>query len=67
MVVDVANGDRPSVQLPRRYSLVIVGPPDEAHDAAAIVHCATQHVAPGGEIVTMVADTADAAAGHRAL
>ncbi len=52
--VVVVNGDWPSVQLPRRYSLVIVEPLDGSHDGAAVVHCAVQHVAPGGEIVVMV-------------
>ena len=51
--VAVVNGDWPSVQLPRRYSLVIVEPPDGSHGVAAILHCAAQHVAPGGEIVVM--------------
>lgn len=51
--VDTVRGDWPSVQLPRRYSLVVVEPSDDA-DAAAVVHCAAQHVAPGGEIVLMI-------------
>jgi len=53
IAVDVANGDWPSVQLPRRYSLVVVEPPTGSDDVAAIVHCAAQHVAPGGEILLM--------------
>lgn len=60
--VDVAHGDWPSVQLPRRYSLVIVEPSSGSHDVAAIVHCAAQHVAPGGEILTMTGADDDAAA-----
>ena len=49
--VVVANGDWPTVQLPRRYALVVVEPPTDSSDVAAIVHCAAQHVAPGGEIL----------------
>jgi rhodanese-related sulfurtransferase len=60
-VVDVANGEWPSVQLSRRYALVVVEPIADVHDAPAIVHCAAQHVAPGGQIVSMLADAHDAA------
>ncbi len=49
--VDVVRGDWPSVQLPRRYSLVIVEPSESRDDDVAVAHCAAQHVHPGGEIV----------------
>ncbi len=60
MAVDAASGDWPSIQLARRYSLVIVEPPHACDNTAAIVHCAAQHVSPGGEIVMVEAgdDTA---------
>jgi rhodanese-related sulfurtransferase len=54
VVVDAVSGDWPSIQLARRYSLVMVEPPAGAHDVASIVHCAAQHVESGGEIVLMV-------------
>ena len=52
--IDAVSGDWPSVQLARRYSLVIVESPEGSHGAAAAVHCAVQHVKPGGEIVLML-------------
>jgi rhodanese-related sulfurtransferase len=61
IAVDVVSDDWPSVQLPRRYPLVIVEPADGSHEVAAIVHCATQHSAPGGEIVVMAGAEEDAA------
>ena len=51
VAVDVVSGDWPSIQLDRRYPLVIVDPPDTAEDLVAAVHCAAQHLEPGGEIV----------------
>jgi rhodanese-related sulfurtransferase len=59
--VDVVAGDWPSIQLARRYSLVIVEPPDRSHDVAAVVHCAAQHVGPGGEVVLMADAVREAA------
>jgi rhodanese-related sulfurtransferase len=61
IAVDAVSGDWPTVQLPQRYSLVIIEKPDGPHDLAAIVHCAAQHVGPGGQIVSMVGDAGDAA------
>ncbi len=55
------RGDWPSIQLPRRFSLVIVESPERADDVAAMVHCASQHVSPGGELVAVAAPTADIA------
>lgn len=49
--IDAVQGDWPSVQLSVRYSLVIVEPADASRDVAAIVHCAAQHVGPGGDVV----------------
>ena len=49
--IEAIQGDWPSVQLPARYSLVIVEPADASQDVAAIVHCAAQHVGPGGDVV----------------
>jgi rhodanese-related sulfurtransferase len=49
------------VQLPVRYSVVVVEPPDRVDDAAAIVHCAAQHVGPGGDIVVLGVGGIDAA------
>jgi len=51
--VDVVSGDWPSIQLTRRYTLAIVEAPDRSQDLAAAVHCAAQHVGPGGELVLM--------------
>ncbi len=59
--VDAVSGDWPSIQLTRRYSLVIVEPIDCSEDVAAIVHCAAQHVSPGGDIVLLTGDEDDAA------
>lgn len=52
--VDTVSGDWPSIQLPRRYPVVVVEPTDTTQDVAAIVHCAAQHVGPGGDVVLMV-------------
>ena len=52
--VDVVSGDWPSIQLTRRYTLAIVEAPDRSQDLAAAVHCAAQHVGPGGELVLMI-------------
>jgi rhodanese-related sulfurtransferase len=59
--VDAVSGDWPSIQLTRRYSLVIVEPTDGSEDVAAVVHCAAQHVAPAGEIVLLARGGNDAA------
>ena len=61
IAVDVVSDDWPSVQLPRRYSLVIVEPLDGSLDIAASMHCAAQHVAPGGEIVLAAEASGDVA------
>ncbi len=53
--LDVVAGDWPSIQLPRRFALVIVETADPA-DPAAVLHCAVQHLAPGGEVVLTVED-----------
>jgi len=58
--VDDVSGDWPSIQLPRRYPLVIIEPSDGGLDIAAIIHCAAQHVGPGGEIVSMVGENQEA-------
>ncbi len=52
--VEAVIGDWPSIQLPRRYPLVIVEPLDAVQNVAAVVHCAVQHVVPGGDVVLMV-------------
>jgi len=54
--VDVVRGDWPSIQLTRRYTLAIVEAPDRSQDLAAAVHCAAQHVGPGGELVLMIGE-----------
>ncbi len=59
--LDVAAGDWPSIQLPRRYPLVIVEPVDARDGAVAVVHCAAQHVERGGHIALMSDDIADTA------
>ncbi len=41
------------MQLSVRYSLVIVEPSDGSHDVAAVVHCAAQHLNPGGDVVVI--------------
>jgi rhodanese-related sulfurtransferase len=51
--VESVTGDWPSIQLQRRYPLVIVESSATAHDVAAVVHCAVQHAVPGGDIVLM--------------
>ena len=51
--IDSVSGDWPSVQLPVRYPLVIIESSEPDHLVAAIVHCAVQHVAPGGDVVVM--------------
>ena len=54
------SGDWPSVQLPVRFPVVIVGSDALAGpDAAAVVHCAVQHLLPGGLVVIPVVDGAD--------
>jgi rhodanese-related sulfurtransferase len=45
------TGDWPSIQLQRRYPLVIVEPSDPGSDRVAVVHCAAQHVEPGGDVL----------------
>ncbi|HSL73181.1 MAG TPA: rhodanese-like domain-containing protein [Ilumatobacteraceae bacterium] len=52
--VEAVTGNWPSIQLPRRYPLVIVEPAEGVWDVAAIVHCATQHLDPAGHVVLMV-------------
>lgn len=51
--VDAVAGDWPSIQLANRYTLVIVEPSDERRDEAAVVHCAAQHLEPGGDVVVI--------------
>jgi hypothetical protein len=63
VVVDLARGDWPSVQLATRYPLVVVEPSATTDDAAAVLHCAAQHVEPGGDVV--VIGRASAVAGDR--
>ncbi len=46
---DIVVGDWPSVQLERRYPLVVIEPIGDI-DTAAVVHCAAQHLLPGGRI-----------------
>lgn len=57
----VVSGDWPSIQLTRRYPLVIIEAPHGPDDAAAIVHCGVQHLDRGGELILMIAavDAAD--------
>jgi rhodanese-related sulfurtransferase len=57
----VVAGDWPSIQLTRRYPLVIIEAPHGPDDTAAIVHCGVQHLDPGGELILMI-DAADAGA-----
>jgi rhodanese-related sulfurtransferase len=52
-LVEAVSGDWPSIQLPRRYPLVIVEPSDAIHDRTAVVHCAAQHADPGGDVLLM--------------
>ena len=59
--IDAVQGDWPSVQLPVRYSLVIVEPSDASRHVAAIVHCAAQHVGPDGGVVVFGEGHEDAA------
>ena len=59
--IDAVQGDWPSVQLPVRYSLVIVEPSDASRHVAAIVHCAAQHVGPDGDVVVIGEGHEDAA------
>jgi rhodanese-related sulfurtransferase len=53
---EVVNGDWPSIQLPRRFDLVLVEPtpPIAPHELVAMVHCAVQHLVPGGVLATML-------------
>ena len=53
---EVVNGDWPSIQLPRRFDLVLVEPtpPIVVHELVAMVHCAVQHLVPGGVLATML-------------
>ncbi len=59
--IDAVQGDWPSVQLPVRYTLVIVEPSDALRDIAPIVHCAAQHVGPHGDVVVIGEGHEDAA------
>lgn len=59
VTLDAVVGDWPSVQLPVRFRLVVVEPqvhhgPHAGDDPAAALHCATQHLVPGGHLVTAV-------------
>jgi rhodanese-related sulfurtransferase len=45
--VETVGGDWPSIQLPRRFDLAIVEPRSDS-DAVAALHCAVQHLEPGG-------------------
>jgi rhodanese-related sulfurtransferase len=47
--VEVATGDWPSIQLAQRRGVVIADPSGD--QAPAIVHCAVQHLRPGGLVV----------------
>ena len=51
VAVEAVDGDWPSIQLSTRYPLVIVDLSPPTPDAAAILHCAVQHVEPGGDVV----------------
>jgi len=62
-VVDTASGDWPSIQLARRYSLVLVASSGVDHDVAALMHCAAQHVGRGGDIV-VTGESGDGVAGR---
>ena len=44
---ETVGGDWPSIQLPRRFGLAIVEPRSDS-DVVAAVHCAVQHLEPGG-------------------
>ncbi len=59
--VDVRRGDWPSIQLTTRYSLVVVEPSVTTQDVAAVLHCAAQHLQPGGDVVVMGGATRDVA------
>lgn len=48
--VDVVGGDWPSIQLARRFDVAVVEPTVEVGFVAA-VHCAVQHLAPGGRVL----------------
>ena len=55
------NGDWPSIQLTERFPVVIVLPDALAGpDEAAVVHCAVQHLLPGGLMATPYVGDADA-------
>ena len=47
---EVVDGDWPSIQLPRRHRLAIVEP-SSVPDVVAALHCAVQHLEPGGSVL----------------
>jgi hypothetical protein len=55
---EVVNGDWPSIQLPRRFGVVLVEPtpPIAAHELVAMAHCGVQHLVPGGLLATLLPD-----------
>lgn len=62
VAIDVAAGDWPCIQLDRRYGLAVVEPTAALGNVAAAVHCGTQHLGPGGEIVVTLDDAESVAA-----
>ncbi|MGB0112847.1 MAG: hypothetical protein WBP59_06470, partial [Ilumatobacteraceae bacterium] len=55
--VEHASGDWPSLQLPRRFTVVLVGRDlIDGAGAAAVMHCAVQHAAPGAHLVVTTGD-----------
>jgi rhodanese-related sulfurtransferase len=57
--VEVVHGDWPSIQLPRRFAVVVVESPVASESHTAEVHCAVQHTLPSG-VVVVLADHDDA-------
>jgi rhodanese-related sulfurtransferase len=53
---EVVNGDWPSMQLPRRFGVVLVVPnaPTVVHELVAMAHCGVQHLVPGGLLATLL-------------
>ncbi len=51
--VEVVCGDWPSIQLPRRFAVVVVESPVTSLSHAAEVHCGVQHTLPSGFVVVL--------------
>ncbi len=62
--IEVVHGDWPSIQLSRRFAVVVVESPVASVSHAAEVHCAVQHTVRGGYVVVL-ADHGDAGVDQR--